>query len=424
MVAQNQDPNPVPPGYKKTDVGVIPQDWDVLKLGDVFKFLQTGNNSRSDLSEFGEIKYIHYGDLHTKWKYFLDCSKDTIPSIDKNKVKDLPLLEEGDLIMADASEDYEGTGTSVEIKNIRNEKIVAGLHTLLLRGDKNKVADGFKGYIPLIKSFHDSLIRIATGISVYGVSKVNLKQILITIPPLSEQNAIAEVLSDVDALIAALDRLIDKKRQIKLAAMQQLLTGKKRLPGFSGKWVLKKVKQFGEIITGSTPSTKIKEFWNGNIPWVTPTDIKETKDIFHTEREITPLGLASIRKLPSNSVLITCIASIGKNVILRNDGSCNQQINAIVLNKEHQADFVYYLMGNNKQYLLGNSGITATNIISKKYFSELSFLTPPLEEQMAIAEILSHMDAEIQALEAKRQKYQALKLAMMQELLTGKTRLL
>ena len=118
-------------------------EWKVKTFGEIFNFLSTGNNSRSDLSEYGEVKYIHYGDIHTKWKYFLDCSKDIIPSINKDKAKNLPLLEDGDLVMADASEDYEGPGISVEVKNIGNEKVVAGLHTLLLRGNKTIVADGF-----------------------------------------------------------------------------------------------------------------------------------------------------------------------------------------------------------------------------------------------------------------------------------------
>jgi len=203
--------------------------WEVKSFGETFKFLQTGNNSRSDLSEYGEIKNIHYGDIHTKWKSFLDCSKDIIPSIDKDKVKNLPLLEEGDLVMADASEDYNGLGVSVEVKNIKNEKVVAGLHTLLLRGDKTIVADGFKGYIQSIKTVQDSLKRISTGISVYSISKNNLKSILIPLPSLPEQQAIAQILTDMDAEIEALEQKQAKYKAIKQGMMQELLTGKTRL---------------------------------------------------------------------------------------------------------------------------------------------------------------------------------------------------
>ena len=112
----------------------------------------------------------------------------------------------------------------------------------------------------------------------------------------------------------------------------------------------------------------------------------------------------SSRELPPNSVLVTCIASIGKNAILKKMGSCNQQINAIIPNNDHDANFIYYLMENSKNYLLSNAGITATNIISKKVFREMVFSFPSKAEQQAIANILSVMDAEISALEQRRDK--------------------
>jgi len=190
-------------------------------------------------------------------------------------------------------------------------------------------------------------------------------------------------------------------------------------------WEVKKVKEFGEIITGGTPSTQIKHYWNGTIPWVTPTDISDKKEIYHTEREITLMGLNVIRKLTNNSVLVTCIASIGKNVILKNEGACNQQINAIIPNKKYNADFLYYLFENNKQFLLSNAGITATNIISKKDFTELSFLVPnSKEEQAAIAQVLSDTDSLIESLDKLIEKKKNIKQGTMQQLLSGKKRLL
>ena len=249
---------------------------------------------------------------------------------------------------------------------------------------------------------------VAVGQTMASLNTEILKNIEVALPPTkAEQTAIAAALSDADALISSLEKLIAKKRNIKQGVMQELLTGNKRLPGFRGKWEVKKVKQY----------------WNGAIPWVTPTDISANKDISHTEREITSLGLSIIRKLPANSVLVTCIASIGKNVILRRDGACNQQINAIVPNKEHNADFLYYLIENNKQYLLGKAGLTATNIVSKNEFSEISFSVPPIPEQTSIATILSDMDAEIEVLEQKLAKYRQIKQGMMPELLTGRIRL-
>ncbi len=244
------------------------------------------------------------------------------------------------------------------------------------------------------------------------------------LPPIQEQRAIAEVLSDVDGLINALDALIAKKCAIKQATMQQLLTGKTRLPGFSGEWETKRVLEFGDVVTGATPSTKVDSFWNGTYPWITPTDITSERDMVISERMITQEGLNAIRTLPPNTVLVTCIASIGKNAILRTIGGCNQQINAVVPNAAHNVEFLYYLFEFSSNYLLANAGITATNIVSKAAFSNLVFEVPPLEEQHAIAAVLSDMDAEIAALEQRRDKTIAIKQGMMQQLLTGKVRLL
>ncbi len=204
-------------------------EWKVKKLGEIFQFLNTANNSRSDLSENGDIKYIHYGDIHMKWRSFLDCSSDELPLIQRDKVRNVPFLEDGDLVMADVSEDYDGVGISVEVKNATSRKVVAGLHTFLLRGDKEVLADGFKGYLQYIPAVKDSLKKAATGISVYGISKNNVRNISICLPDITEQRAIAAILSDIDAEIAALEQKRDKTRALKQGMMQELLTGKTRL---------------------------------------------------------------------------------------------------------------------------------------------------------------------------------------------------
>ena len=192
---------------------------------------------------------------------------------------------------------------------------------------------------------------------------------------------------------------------------------------FSGEWETKPVSEFGNVVTGATPSTKVNAFWNGPYPWITPTDITSERDMTVSERMITQEGLNAIRTLPPNTVLITCIASIGKNAILKTIGSCNQQINAVVPNAAHNAEFLYYLFEYNSNYLLANAGVTATPIISKSIFSEFVFQVPSLEEQRSIAEALSDVDGLFNALEALIAKKQAIKQAVMQQLLTGKTRL-
>ena len=131
--------------------------------------------------------------------------------------------------MVDASEDYEGVGKSIEILGVGDKKVVAGLHTFLLRGDKRELADGFKGYLQFIPLVKEDLRKLATGISVYGISKNHVRSIEIQLPSIEEQIAIADILSDMDAELAALEAKRDKTRDLKRGMMQELLTGRTRL---------------------------------------------------------------------------------------------------------------------------------------------------------------------------------------------------
>lgn len=385
----------IPAGYKQTDVGVIPEDWEVKELGSVCEKITTGKLDANAMKMNGEYR-------------FYTCAKNYY-FIDKYAFDDEALL-------------ISGNGANVGYIHYYKGKFNAYQRTYVLTGFSENI---FFTKLLLDKNLSERIrIEVNAGNTPY-ITMGTLTEMNIPYPAKGEeQRQIAEVLSDIDSLISKLDQLIQKKKNIKQGAMQELLTGKRRLPGFSGEWKLKKVDDFGEIVTGGTPPTSNKSYWNGHIPWITPTDIGKSKNIFNSERQITALGLSTIRKLPANSVLVTCIASIGKNAILKKDGACNQQINAIIPNKHHSPDFIYYLMELSKQFLLSNAGITATNIISKKDFAQLEFSVPDLKEQSEIASVLTTIDIEIEKIADKKNKYQDLKQGMMQQLLTGKIRLI
>ncbi|RZF77749.1 restriction endonuclease subunit S [Pseudoalteromonas sp. CO325X] len=217
-------------GTKTSELGEIPEDWDVKTYGEVFSFLTTASNSRSDLSEEGDIGYIHYGDIHTKWNYLLDITKTGLPHISNEKVTSAAFLKDGDIVMADASEDYEGIGKSVEITGIGEKKVISGLHTFLLRDKSNVFSEGYRGYLHSILAVKSIFDRLATGLKVYGLSKSNLKDVPLPVPPKKEQTAIATILSDMDNEIQTLEQRLAKTRQIKQGMMQELLTGRTRLP--------------------------------------------------------------------------------------------------------------------------------------------------------------------------------------------------
>lgn len=214
----------------KTRLPGFSNGWETKRFGDTVTFLSTASNPRSDLDEHGDFEYIHYGDVHAYDRSILRCDEYDFPRIQNSLVGNSTKIMDGDFVMVDASEDLEGVGKSVEIQGVIDRKIIAGLHTILCRGISNFWAAGFKAYLQFLPAFRIALTRAATGISVYAVSKKTLAGVEIPLPGRSEQEAIVSVLSTMDAEITALEKRRDKVRAIKQGMMQQLLTGRIRLP--------------------------------------------------------------------------------------------------------------------------------------------------------------------------------------------------
>jgi|TARA_R100000501_G_C2627218_1_gene121098 type I restriction enzyme S subunit len=184
-------------------------------------------------------------------------------------------------------------------------------------------------------------------------------------------------------------------------------------------WTVKKVSDFGEIITGSTPSTKINEYWNGNYPFYSPADFDGKKYCSSTERQVSQTGLNTGRILKENSILFTCIGSIGKMAISTKTGISNQQINAVTVNKENDYEFVYYLLNFHKEKFKSVAPMTTIQIINKSDFGAFRFSIPPsLNHQRKIAKILNTVDVVIEKTETAIAKYKVVKQGMMQDLFT------
>lgn len=261
-----------------------------------------------------------------------------------------------------------------------------------------------------------------------GLSVKKLLELEYPIPQnKEEQTAIAEALSDIDSLISSLQKLIEKKNAIKQGVMQELLTGKKRLPGFSGEWSKQQLGDICNIVNGGTPSTSIAEFWNGKILWCTPTDITScsTKYIYTTESKITESGLkaSSATLLPKGALLLCSRATIGEVRIAGNTICTNQGFKSLVVHQNISNEWLYYMVHVLKFNMLEKAIGSTFLEISKKDLAELDIIVPEFTEQKAIAQVLSDMDSEIELLEKKLAKYQQIKQGMMQELLTGRIRL-
>lgn len=204
-------------------------EWETVVLGNHVTFLRHGVHARAELSTEGVVKYLHYGDIHTSTNVRLNPRITPVPSLSEQRARALDRLRDGDLVLVDASEDLEGVGKSVEIAGAADTEIVSGLHTIAARFDKRVLADGFKAYLQFCPAFRDQLKRLAAGTKVFATNRAHVASVEIRLPSTEEQTAMATVLSDMDAEIAALERRRDKTRDIKHGMIQQLLAGRVRL---------------------------------------------------------------------------------------------------------------------------------------------------------------------------------------------------
>ena len=228
---------------------------------------------------------------------------------------------------------------------------------------------------------------------------------------IEEQEKIGEFFSKLDQQIELEEKKLELLKQQKRGYMQKIFSQDLRFKDENGneysKWVTQKIKELGNVYTGNTPSKKQSANWNSNnYIWVTPTDINNKKDIKNSEYMLSDEGFKKARQLPKNTLLITCIASIGKNAILREVGSCNQQINALVPNNDKNVDFLYYAFEKVSKYMKRIAGKTATQIVNKSTFKNISIEVPNLEEQLKIGIFLNSFD---KLIEKKVSKIELLK---------------
>lgn len=401
----------VPEGYEKSSFGVFPVDWEKRKILKSLGSFSKGKGLPGTALINEGVPCIGYGDIYMKYNIHFNKAKSFV---DEDTAKESQPIDKGTLL-------FTGTGeTALEIGKCvcynGNETIYAGGDILLF--NSNKVNPLFLAYQQNIESAIKQKAKYGQGHSVVHIQINNLEKLNVAYPKSqTEQAKIAEILMKWDEAIEAQEQLINKLEIRKKALMQKLLTPKEG-------WEKVKIGDLGSIITGNTPPTSKVEYYNGDILWVTPTDIsnKYTEEV---ERYLTPKGAKVARILPKGSILITCIASIGKNTILKKEGSCNQQINAVIVNHLYDNEFIYYLLELFSKRMVLLAGKSATPIISKGLFEKMKIYIPykdrqpDLKEQNRIANILSLSDEEIVLYKQKLDKLKEQRKSLMQLLLTG-----
>ena len=415
--------------FKQTDIGLIPHDWEVVTIGDGFKFITNNTLSRSQLTSKGSVLNVHYGDVHVRFSEVLDLEKSTLPFINTNIRRNAkPYLIDGDVVMADTAED-ETVGKSCEIQNVGEWKVEAGLHTFAMRPTQ-RYASRFLGYFINSKSFHSQLLPLIQGTKVYSVTKGDLKGTAVIKPPIEEQKRIAGVLSHFDEHLENLVALLEKRKQVKAATMQSLLSGTTRLPGFTQPWEEMMLGDLCEFRTGYTPSKTVRSFWeNGTIPWFRMDDIRENgRKLLRAKQYITEEAVKGGELFEAGSFILATTATIGEHAWLIADSLANQRFTNLKIRKSLKntvsAHFFFYYLYIIDEYCKRNTKtgtFAAVDIYDLKAFK---VPTPLLKEQEAIADILSNMDRGIEALEQEIKKYRQMKEGAMEELLTGKVRLL
>jgi type I restriction enzyme S subunit len=236
----------------------------------------------------------------------------------------------------------------------------------------------------------------------------------------TEQGAIAEALSDVDELLAALEALIAKKLAIKQAVMQQLLTGKTRLPGFSGGWKTKRLGEISTIAIGRTPSRANTACWGPGHVWLSIADL-HGKIVRSSKEQITDLAASGMNAVPRGTLLMSFKLSIGRLCFAGCELFTNEAICSFT-DLRADADFLYYALSRTDFSLYGTQTVKGYTL-NRESLKQVQVLLPDRGEQAAIAAVLSDIDSEIETIEARREKTRAIKEGMMQQLLTGRVRL-
>ena len=380
-------------------------DWEQRKLGDIADF-----NPKAELPEVFE-----YVDLEsvvgTEMIFHREETKITAPSRAQR------LAQFGDL--------FYQTVRPYQRNNYLFEKTD---NTYVFSTGYAQMRPNIDGYLLLSFVQTDLLVKAVldrcTGTSYPAINANDLAEMEVRIPPLRhEQEQIGAYFRNLDNLITLHQRKLSKLNNIKKAMLEKMFpqNGKNvpeiRFEGFTDAWEQRKLSQLGSIITGSTPSTQVKAYYSENgIPWVTPTDISDNVT-FRTAKHITNEGQKVARVVPKNTILVTCIASIGKNTMLGTTGSFNQQINGLLPNEKE--NHPYFLLAestlwSDKMKRTAASG--TMQIVNKTEFSEIDTYVPPLDEQKLIGEYFQNLDNLITLHQRKLDKLMNIKKSMLEKM--------
>lgn len=418
-------------GYKPTAMGPIPEGWDLIPFDRLFTF---GNGVNAGKESYGKgLRFINVLEPIT-YSHLYGPEIPGRVELSDSAAKSYE-VKPGDVVFNRTSETDDELGLAAVY--LGSERVVFGGFVIRGRPIDDDLDPMFSGYALRAPWIRKQIVPMGQGAVRANIGQKSLRLVVAVVPPLSEQRAIAAALSDVDALLDGLDRLITKKRDVEQAAMQQLLTGRTRLPGFEGDW---EVRRFGNHVSflRNGVNARADLLPEGRVRYLHYGDIHASK-----ETSMSPSGLPSLpdakaarldRLRDGDLVFADAsedVAGVSKSVEMKDVGGIEvvSGLHTIAarFDKTVLADgFKGFLQfcpsfASHLRRLAAGTKVYATN---RAHIASVEMRLPSTDEQTAISQVLADMDAEITALEARRDKSRMLKQAMMQELLTGRTRLL
>ena len=409
----------IPEGYKKTKVGIVPVEWKQVKLGEILKQRKTLMCVSEDaplLSFTIEEGVIEPTDKKTNKRDFL---------IKDISTKKFALTEVGDIIYNPANLKF----GAIHRNNLR-KGVVSPIYGIFY-GKQDSV---FMGNLLHNQRFID-YAKIYTEGTVEKLKTLKAETFLklkVVIPPLPEQQKIAEILSTQDKLIELQEKKIEQLKELKKAYLQKMFPKKGckypklRFKGFTDAWEQRKLGEVADIVGGGTPSTAISEYWDGDIDWYAPAEISDQIFVNSSQRKITTEGLnnSSAKMLPVGTVLFTSRAGIGKTAILAKEGCTNQGFQSIIPHKnELDSYFIFSRTDELKRYgeIVG-AGSTFVEVSGKQMANMMISIPTTMEEQQQIGSYFCNLDNLITLHQRKLDEEKQKKKALMQLLLTGKVR--
>ena len=317
-------------------------EWETIKVSELLDFYSTNSLSWEQLDySNGKIKNLHYGLIHKGVPTMVDVACDSLPYIkEESMLKSFTLFKEGDVAFADASEDTNDVAKAIEVVNCDNQQIVSGLHTIHGRDNSNRTVIGYKGYAFASDSFHKQIRRIAQGTKVFSISVRNFDEAYIGIPSKEEQTQIAKLLITIDKRIATQNKIIEDLKKLKSAISKQVFaqkpSGSNRLDSL-----------FSKGKAGGTPTSTNKEYYNGEIPFLSINDItKQGKYVRYTENHLSQSGLenSSAWVVPKYSLIMSMYASVGLVTINEIPITTSQAMFAMQLKNKDLLDYLYYYL--------------------------------------------------------------------------------